>query len=409
MVDIMLKGTISVLVLLGMTTQLSLARQANDPFAGSFANEGIVLTLQATGQGYNGHVQFEGQAYAVVAQVVNGGILQGTYTYQGQPIPFQAARQGDNLIIASEGERFMLQVSNTAIAASTTTTSTGGANPAAQPGEVYNPDWGIRFKAPQGWTGQPQEGGYLFVSNTQKGFVMVIPHEATTVAEIRTEAQQGLVEPESQTQLMLEGATEDLGSSGVAGTFGGTLNGTAARARVIGIVSPHGKGAMIMAATEKDAYTDEYAQLADDMARSITFSKPETTPLVQEWKEFLYGCRLSYFNSYDSGYGGGGYIDEATMDLCPGYFSYGDHSETVFNQPDLSGSDVYLSSGGKGAGQWTVIQQGQEAILQLLYHDGSVKSYTLGYEDGKTYLNGSRWLRTCNPNDQVVEARPQCY
>ena len=49
------------------------------------------------------------------------------------------------------------------------------------------------------------------------------------------------------------------------------------------------------------------------------------------------------------------------------------------------------------------------AVLQLLFHDGTAQSYTLSFEDGKTFLEGRRWLRTCNPDDQVVEARPQCW
>ena len=37
------------------------------------------------------------------------------------------------------------------------------------------------------------------------------------------------------------------------------------------------------------------------------------------------------------------------------------------------------------------------------------KVLEIDFEDGKTFLEGRRWLRTCNPNDQVVEARPQCW
>jgi hypothetical protein len=54
------------------------------------------------------------------------------------------------------------------------------------------------------------------------------------------------------------------------------------------------------------------------------------------------------------------------------------------------------------------VRQGGESVLQLRFQDGSTRSHTLGYEDGKTFLDGRRWLRTCNPNDAVVEARPQC-
>ena len=94
-------------------------------------------------------------------------------------------------------------------------------------------------------------------------------------------------------------------------------------------------------------------------------------------------------------------MDETIIDLCPGYFLYGDESGTNFG----SGS---MASQKRGSGQWRVVQQGSEVVLQLQFNNGSTNAYTLGYEDGKTYLNGRRWLRTCNPNDQVVEARPRC-
>ena len=59
---------------------------------------------------------------------------------------------------------------------------------------------------------------------------------------------------------------------------------------------------------------------------------------------------------------------------------------------------MYLYSKKKGAGQWQVTMQGGQPVLQLLFHDGAVQAYTLSFEDGKTFLEGRRWLRTCNPN-----------
>lgn len=382
------------------------AQEGGKAFEGLFANDAITLRLHIDGGAYAGQVQFDGQSFPVAARLAGGMMLQGTYTYQGQALPFEASLQGETLTILAEGQRYRLTRQAAA-------TSTGQAEAAA--GTFSDPDWGIRFMPPEGWERRQVPAGYLFASNTHRGFILVMPHEAATLDQLRAEAEQGLAEG-SGTLLRAEGAITPFGDNGLAADFGGTLEGQSVRARVIGLVSPHGRGATILAAVEPTGYAPDFVARAEALARSVVFTAPATQAAVasgdsevREWAEWFQGCRLSYFNRYNSGYGGGGYSDETVIDLCPGYFTYGDHSETVFNTQDLSGSDVYRAGGSQGAGQWTVVRQGGQPALQLRFHDGSVRSYALSYEDGKTFLDGRRWLRTCNPNDQVVEARPQCH
>ena len=150
------------------------------------------------------------------------------------------------------------------------------------------------------------------------------------------------------------------------------------------------------------------ADHADAAETAGTVSLSSDHPEAREWAEWFEGCRLSYFNRYDSGYGGGGYSDNTVVDLCPGYFRYNDQSETVFNAGDLSGSDVYTSNSNRGSGNWGVVMQSGEPALRLQFHDGSTHTYVLSYKDNETFLDGRRWLRTCNPQDSVVEARPNC-
>jgi hypothetical protein len=285
--------------------------------------------------------------------------------------------------------------------------------------EVADAAWGLRFVPPPGWSQQPSPEGYLYLAPDGQRLLAVLPHEAASVEALRAEAQRGLHDGYG-TVLLLHGALERFGNRGLAGDFEGRIEGSPARARVIGLVAPSGPGATVLAAAAPQAYSAELAEVAADVARSVAFdashraeSSGNSTSGVasdeaEEWTDWLEGCRLSYFNSYDSGYGGGGYIDETVIDLCPGYFTYGAHSETVFNTPDLSGGDVALQSSARGAGQWEVLDIGGQLTLRLTYHDGSTRSYALSYEDGKTFLDGRRWLRTCDPNDTVVEARPQC-
>lgn len=294
------------------------------------------------------------------------------------------------------------------------------AAPAAQ--EVTDAAWGLRFVPPQGWVQQPAPEGYLFLAPDGQRVLAVLPHEAALVESLRAEAERGIRDGYG-TALRLHGVLERFGDRGLAGDFEGHIEGSPARARVIGVVAPSGPGVTVVAAAAPHVYSVELADVASEVAQSVAFDTPgadaargaaapaatgAATDEAREWADWLRGCRLSYFNSYDSGYGGGGYSDEAVMDLCPGYFTASARSETVFNTPDLSGNDVYRSSGGRGNGQWDVVEQDGQLTLRLLFHDGGVRAFVLGYEDGKTYLDGARWLRTCDPNDAVAEARPQC-
>lgn len=392
---IMIKHILSygaVLVMLGGVAQ------AQAPFAGVFSDGRITLTLQQGNAGYTGQVQFDGQTFTIAAREAGGTTLQGTYTYNGQPIPFQAMRQGDRITIISEGERYTL---TRRAAASTTTART------AEAGVFSDPAWGLQFTPPAGWQGERDGEMYVFASAGRSGVLVFVPHETTSLAQLRAEFEAGV--NEGTTHLQVTGPITAFGDNGVAADVSGTLEGQPSRTRVVGLLSPYGRGVTIMGAMPAEAYTEDFGRLVEDVARSVVFSPVQTaaaggqaTSDVQEWTEWFQGCRLSYFSRYNSGYDGTGYVDESVIDLCPGYFRYGDESGSNFGPGSMA-------SVKKGAGEWQVTQQGRDLVLVLRFNDGSVHSYTLGYEDGKTYLNGRRWLRTCNPNDQVVEARPQCY
>ena len=257
--------------------------------------------------------------------------------------------------------------------------------------------------------------GYVFAAPSEQGFLAVLPHEARTIEALRAEAARGITD-DYGTRLQATGPTEAFGENGLAADFEGWIEGRPARARAIGLVAPHGTGATVLVATAPDRFSGEHAMLAEEVARSIVFTAPPaetasaqpTQPAgaeEQEWQEFLHGCRLYVNNSYDSG-DGSGITDETTIDLCPGYFTFSDHSLTVFNEMDpVSGDDPYLHSNQKGTGQWDVVRQGGASVLRLRFHDGRTTTFRLGWDDGKTFLDGQRWLRSCNPD---VSVGPQC-
>ncbi len=137
------------------------------------------------------------------------------------------------------------------------------------------------------------------------------------------------------------------------------------------------------------------------------------TTLTREWTQLLNNCRLTYMESYNSSsydynsgyYSGGGYSIDNKIDLCAkGYFL------TQSSNNMTMGSDVVSSYGqskSSGEGTWQVTEQGGTAVLLLHFHDGSSRQYRLGFENGKTFLDGKRWYRTNYANDGAQYA-PNC-
>lgn len=84
--------------------------------------------------------------------------------------------------------------------------------------------------------------------------------------------------------------------------------------------------------------------------------------------------------------------------------------ETVWNAVPGTVTGGYSMHYGKGNGTWQVVMQGDQPTLRLTFYEGEIYEYTLSTnEKNHTFLNGKRYLRTCNPNDSVVEARPNCW
>lgn len=285
------------------------------------------------------------------------------------------------------------------------------AQPTTEP--MSDPYWGIRLQAPDGWIGQAMEGGFLFGSHTIPGLMIVMPHDLTSLDAMRAEAQQGIVENDG-TRLQLAGSLQPFGERGLRGEYQGTIQGQPARVHAIGLLSPHGGGATILAATEAGQYTDAYAGYAEALARSIAFTAPQTPPVADQWQQKLNGMRLTYLSSYYSGSADGSYVgssSEATIDLCPaGYFHYGSSNSLSVDGGFGSGYNATGSSSGsdRGQGQWEVVYRGGQSMLLLRFHDGRTHEYTLTEEDGKTFLNGERYYRT-GPNDPIAEHRPNCW
>lgn len=383
------------------------AQDVPSPFVGTFSDGQITLVLQRGASGYTGQVQAGDETFPLQAQALPATQIQGTYTYRGQPMPFQAQLQGTTLTVTdTDGTVYALQRQGGAppdrkAAGQSALAGSGEPGSSGEAGEIGDPSWGLHFMPPEGWTARPVEGGFLLGSNTLKGFILITPLEATTLDAVRTEAQQGLIDNQG-TRLVLSGTLEPFGENGLAGDFTGAIEGQPARAHIVGLIAPHGSGATILGAVEPASYTPQHVQAVEAVARSIRFSVPEVAPLAAQWKTRFSGMRLTYMESYYSNGGGGygGYSDKKEYDLCPdGTFA----GQEKFNlNVDTGGAfGSARNNPGLRRGQWQIEAQGGQAMLQLIHPDGSVARFRLEDRGGKTYLDGQRWYVT---NDATL-----CY
>lgn len=271
---------------------------------------------------------------------------------------------------------------------------------------------GIQFTIPNGWVGQEVAGGYLIGSQTEPGFAFITTHEAKTLEEIRSQAEQGIID-ENGTNLMLSGTLEKISGNSIGSDFEGTLEGQPVTAYILGMLNTTGYGLLIMAATSPEQYSAFYKQLALQIANSVIFSKPEALPVAEQWKQKFSNARLTYMDSYHSsgpsydGYStGGGYSSQTQIHLCAqGYFKYKSSSSMSIDTGGAFGSS---SDNNSGDGTWEITSNIQgEAVLKLNFHNGETHQYTLAYQDNKTYLNGDRYFVTYG-NDSP-EYRPDCF
>lgn len=393
-------------IFLLISTTALVAQGSTSPFIGTFSGQGITLQLQASTDGYSGQVSQAGESFPVVAANFGDNMIVGTYQYYGQTIAFTAQVAGQQLTIVSEGQAILLQRQAAQSAGTTAANPAPIVKPnqplqnekpaaAAVGAETYDKTWGMRFKAPDKWRVLKNDGLYLLGSDTKHGFILVLPHEAKSRAELLAGAREGLVE-EGGTQLLLDGEPRNYGDSGVAANFKGLVEGQQAKAFSVAILSPHGTGAIVMTAVEPGSYSAQYEKDVKSLVASIKFSKPIVPDFVGEWQRDLRGAKLTYMWSYyssgfDGSYTGGS--SKKVIDLCPqGYFYYS--SSDNISVDAGGGTGAYGGGQNAGNGSWVVNSRGNKPLLQLKFNDGRVFEYELEYKEKKTYLNGERYFWT---------------
>jgi hypothetical protein len=383
---------------------------AADPFARTFADAKMKLRLNGQGGRYQGQIQFQGQTFPVTAQSADGRTLKGKFTSGGNSFEFSGTLHGSTLNFSTGGTTYQLQSQGGAPAATGNPLggSAGRPQPAAASGGsagqpipggniVNDPPLGVRFSVPPGWKHEKQQANYIMGHDTIPGMIIVMPHNYNSIQEVAAAAGEPLYQAQDG-HLMVSGQPVTLAQNIIAADYSGHLQGNQAMGRIVGVVSPFGGGFLVMAGTTTQHYGPQYAQLAENVARSMSFSKPQLPPEAAMWKQKLTGMRLAYLKSGGSSDIGGyyGWSEEKDIYLCSdgSFQASGQFSGSI----GATGGSAIMDPGRKtSAGQWAITGQTGQPALQLRLNTGDVQTYILSTDGSKTYLDGKQWFVVENP------------
>ena len=271
--------------------------------------------------------------------------------------------------------------------------------PSVSTAQVLRDDgWGFAFTAPTGWTLLDQGAeGALFVSADQSSYLLIEPHELTGRDELARAARRGY---QSSGVVLTAAADPTPYGDGVAVEMQGHVQGQEARAHAIGLLSPHGGGAIVLIAVGQAQWSAAAARAAEAVAASFEFFASAAAPAVADldWATKLAGHCVAYMSSSGStgnavgGFATGSFTsDSAKLYLYPdGSFQSGASHSASFDAGVGFGN---VASAGAQAGQWAVESEPGRDVLQLRNSDGSTGAYELTTnERGHTFLDGDRWF-----------------
>lgn len=380
--------------------------QNPDPYVGTFKAEqaDIVLNITQRNNRYEGIFTAEGKQYNCVATRVVAGV-SGTYSDNGQSIEFSLGKLLGEYFITTQGVNIPMKrtsVTPSFSGASAATPSNGATSSAPvqatvpsaskSSGKMYTSTSGYSFNGPNGWNLQGQQNdGFVFSRTGQQTIMTVTPHVYSSIEAISNDLFD---QNDAASNTHLKVRKERYGSNGVLAVFEGTMQGSPVVITTISLLSPHGGGVSFSTIAPRTEYNNEFLQLLKSMAASAAFSKPQSSPAAEQWRNRLNGKQLLYL------YTGSGYSEKKTFDLCSnGTFISG--GDTSASSSGGFGGDFSAVTQGGGSGTWRTGSEGGQVVLIFTFRNGSKSRFSLAAAPNGTsvLLNGKKYF---------VQASPSC-
>jgi hypothetical protein len=241
---------------------------------------------------------------------------------------------------------------------------------------VSDPAWGFTFPLPAGWKVQKGAGGAVLGHDAIAGLIMVFPHSAGSLAEMRTEMLQGLVE--EGVELRIAGQLEQVGTNALGGACEGLFDGQQVKGRTYGAVSPSGGGAYVIAVTTPDAYRKELASAAEQIVKGMQFPKVDSSDLVRAFA----GTWATMSTNTET---------RVTL-AANGQFSLNSESSYSGSFSDSGGGNAGgwgTAGSNESRGRWTVRGTRQKGVITLVYESGEREEipFSVHVENGETFWN----------------------
>ncbi len=240
---------------------------------------------------------------------------------------------------------------------------------------VSDPAWGFDFPLPAGWKVQKGEDGALLGHDTIAGLIIVFPHSAASLADMREAMLEGIVE--EGIELMIAGQLEQVGKNALGGACEGVLDGQEVKGRTYGAVSPSGGGAYVIAVATPQKYGTGLASAADQIVKGMQFPKVDA-----ELARALAGTWVTVSSNTET----------KVILTANGQFSLYSESSYGGSFSDSGGGDAGgwgTAGNSESRGRWTVRGTRQKGVITLVYENGDRADIPFGVhvENGETYWN----------------------
>lgn len=260
--------------------------------------------------------------------------------------------------------------------------------------------WGLRLKVPKGWEMRRGTDGLQLSSEKHNGVVIVFPHDAKSVAELKEGAREGII-IDGKNYLRVIGEPKDFGKTGIVAKFSGVLSATRhVHGFLVAETSKYGQGAIVLAVTDANQDLETYESLVNSIGRSLKFSKAKTPKRIKSWEKELKDTQINtlvFARSSGFGADGGGPHVSNSLILCSdGTFLRRSGSVSALQAWAASEPLNTTTQNQTAYGQWSYAFKDDQDTLMLQFDDGNTEQLQLNYQDRQLSLGPQpvQWSKT---------------
>ncbi len=248
-------------------------------------------------------------------------------------------------------------------------------------GTIQDKRYGLTLPLPAGFQGKQFPAGFVFGHPDITGLLLLLFHRNKSLEALKTDMYAGFFD-ESGFNIQVDGHLQDISDSMVIANYTGTADNQPAVGFGIGLLSPYGGGALLIAIAKEHLFGDEHMDAAEDLAKAIEWSEPEMASGDEEWVKFLQRKTIRR-------------MQEVADLRTPAAILFGedDAFQAAYIKAGVAFTFESFASGGANlSGQWEVNEIMEDFYLRLIFFDGHELQFKLAMEDDHLMMNDIPWL-----------------